>query len=153
MANLNYGEELRDELNVFYLVQSVWPKDVSGNPGVPDPGRERWEHYQSSAWNDKRAPNKTRDGFGNVTGNFDDVHADVAGHPSRVGKVKWDAPAFTDPAAALAYAARLEEFGEVAARFSQGGTQFDRDLHYLGRAIRARVVERYFREQVKVVHP
>jgi hypothetical protein len=153
MARLNYGEETANRLHVHYIVEAVWPEGKFGQPGVPDPEHERWGRYNSTAWNDRDRPNTRRDGFRRVSGNFDDMHRDVAAHPSRVGKVKYDAPVFTDPQAALAYAARLQAQGEVAARFSDGGTQADRDDQYQGRVIKTRVVEQYYRKRERVVLP
>lgn len=154
MTTLVYGEQTVAEQHVQYVVETIWPSDVFGKPGVPDPSRERWSRSRPTAWNDKKAPNTRRNGFGGVEGNFDTVHADVAEHPSRVGKVKYDSPVFTDPAAARAYADRLQECGEVAARFGDGGTQVDRDAHYLDRPIRTRVIERQLARLERVVlHP
>ena len=153
MARLNYGEEIANRLHVHYVVEAIWPKDKFGEPGVPDPAGERWARYQPTAWNDRDQPNTRRNGFGSVEGNFDDMHPDVAQHASRVGKVKYDVPTFTDPAAALAYADRLQAHGEVAARYGDGGTQADRDAHYQGRTIRTRVVEQYSRLRERVVAP
>lgn len=146
-----YGEQVKGDQHVHYVVQAIWPQDVFGKPGIPDPRRETWGSYQSTAWNDKAAPNTKRDGYGRCEGNFDIVHADVAEHPSRVGKAKYDAPVFTDPVAARAYSDRLEACGEVAARFGDGGTQEDRDKNYSSRVIRSRVVEQSYAKLERVV--
>lgn len=153
MARLNYGETTVDKMDVLYHVDIMWPRDVFGKPGVPAPESEhRWGGYYTTAFNDKTNPNTKRDGYGSVRGNFDEVHKDVATHPSRVGP-SGDVPIFRDPQAALAYAAAIEEHAEIAARFGDGGTQADRDANYLGRKVRARVVERYTRERVRIVLP
>lgn len=156
MARLNYGDEIANDLHVHYIVEAVWPKCKFGEPGVPDPAGERWARYSPSAWNDRDKPNERRNGFGSVAGNFEAMHPDVAQHPSRVtgrGPAGDIVPTFTDPQAALAYAARLEAHGEVAARFSDGGTQENRDADYKGRTIRTRVVEQYARKRERVVLP
>ena len=156
MARLTYSTDpgdSSDEMSVTYFVECIWPSNKFGEPGVPEPEKERWGRYTPTAWNDKNEPSEKR-WFGSAVGDFDKIHADVAVHPSRLsgnGAAGERSPAFTDPQAALAYARRLQEFGECASRFSDGGTQESRDLQYKGREIRTRVVEQYDRTRQRVV--
>ncbi len=160
MAEITYGETVASTDITHYIVQAKWPKSEFGSPDkhLPDDHPQvRWGGYSPGAWNDRVNPNTKCNGFGSIRGNFEEIHSDVANHPSRVtdrfGKKEEMPPTFTAPEAALAYASRLAEHGEVAARFSQGGTQQSRDLQYANRPIRTRVVEKRLACIERIVSP
>lgn len=152
MTPLRFAASVKAEARQVYIVETRWPSSEFGKPENHLPQDEiAWGRYNPTAWNDKTEPNKKRDGFGRCAGNFEDKHPDVAQHPQRVGKPGADVPTFSDPWAAFAYAERLQAEGETAARYSEGGTQADRDARYAGRMIETRVVEEISMISVKVV--
>ena len=141
---MRYLELISADERVLYYVESRWPSSEFGKPANHTPPEQvKWVRHNSSAWNDKRAPNTKRDGFLMCRGSFDEQNPDVAEVPSRVRVYRSDAPVFTDLDAAFAYAERLREFGECAYRYGGSGTQEDRDAQYADRPIYTRVVRQY----------
>jgi hypothetical protein len=91
-----------------YVVQAIWPNSEKELEDL------RWGAYFPGAYDDldHRSPGP------NSRGTFDQVNADVATAPSRVVGGGDRAPTFTDPRAALDYAARLRDRGRLVC--SQG---------------------------------
>ena len=117
-----YGERTDAREYTVYIVEAKWPQRGERKT------RREFRRYLTSAWNDRRKPNVRFQPHGVCHGTFDKENADVAAHPSRVKErtpygdgVGGDfrhIPAFTEPAPALAYAARLAEHGELASKYN-----------------------------------
>jgi hypothetical protein len=141
---LEYGRKaLAEEDRTLYWVECEWPDTRSASMK-----REGWSRgrgfgrYSHTAFNDKRNPG-THKFFSSTVGTFDAENKDVADHPSRVnfgGAVSDRCMAFTDPAAALAYADRLTEFGELASKQDAHQEEFIKAYAEAG-PIKTRVVE------------
>lgn len=139
---MRYLELATQESHEHFIVECKWPSSEFGEPSKHIPAHQtEWGRYAPSAWNDKREPNKARDGFGHCYGSFEKANPDLQELPSRVKRRDGSlVPTFTDAADAFAYAERLAEHGECAARYGDGGTQENRDAQYAGRKIHTRVV-------------
>lgn len=116
-----YGERTDAREYTVYVVEAMWPERGERH------SRKEYGRYCTSAWNDRRKPKTTYDGYGKCDGTFDKENPDVAAHPSRItermsygdglgGDFK-SIPTFTEPGPALAYAARLAEVGELASKY------------------------------------
>jgi hypothetical protein len=115
--NLIYGETVITTETDRFFVEAVWPDTHSVR--APRLGRKEFKRYSRFAFNDRRRPNTQRDGYGKARGTFEEENPDVAKHPSRLElRAPLDNIAvFSDPAAALAYAVRLAEVGELASKY------------------------------------
>jgi hypothetical protein len=103
----------------LYFIETIWPSSTKSG----------FTRYNSTAYNDRRTPG-TRTLFSSVVGTFDENNKDVSAVPERVtnGHSGWlrfaDVAAFTTARAALNYAERLTEFGEIAAAQGPHGDQY-----------------------------
>lgn len=135
-----FGPTVKTAEHTQYHVEAIWPCTHDEAHSKPC---GMWRHdpfrrYNASAFNDRRDPQTAYDGYGSARGTFDKVNADVAQHPSRLSE--FNSPAFSDAAAALAYAERLSRHGELAAKYDNMTHIANwRERH--SRAIAVRVVE------------
>lgn len=130
-----YGNAVEVLHEDIFVVQAIWPDKDKKEP--------RWFNaYNASAFDDKDHPSA----YDRAIGTFDKKNKAVANHKSRVYQATGGAPKFTDPAAALAYAAKLKERGQLTA--AQGSEPWRKS--YLGK-IFTRVVRETLTKSVVVV--
>lgn len=110
----------------LYYVESIWPCTHDENHKEPcgmyrnDP----WRRYSTSAFNDKRKPNKQRDGYGHANGSFDRENMDVSEKRMATSPKTGfliEHPVFEREDDALAYAERLAKYGELASKYDNMG--------------------------------
>lgn len=118
-----YGDLTEQRAYTIYIVETMWP-DTSGGERKH---RKGWGRYYPTAFNDRRDPKIIHDGYGRCNGTFDQKNKDVAEIAERV--TRWcpygdglggdfaNIAAFTTASAALAYAARMREFGELSSKY------------------------------------
>lgn len=150
---VKYGKTVESEEISLFFVEAVWPCTC----GKRKCGAHRGEfsRYNIAAFNDRRHPNTDYDGYGSCRGTFDAQNKDVANVQSRVerrlpNRPREEAPVFSDPQAAWAYAQRLEQYGELASKYDNM-THIDRWRERHEGVIKTRVVHERSARIVQVV--
>ena len=103
-----YGKTIRDKSEDYFLIEVKLPEDKSDDPHPSRWGQRRFARYYSHAFNDRRDtnPETRRYDFGG----FDKYNPDLASK-DRLADPSGQAPRFSTPEAAMAYAAELQEHG------------------------------------------
>lgn len=151
-----YGDVTEQRAYTVYVVETMWPDTTGGEREH----REEWGRYCLTAFNDRREPKTTYDGYNRCNGTFDKVNHDVANVPERItrsmsygdglGGDFAGIAAFTTAPAALAYAARMREMGELACKYDNMTHIKDWRENHSG-VVRARVVEERMARITRVV--